>query len=166
MLSILLSDVLGDPPDMIASDPAYPDFTTCAQAMEIVRRYDLRLFDDARRCLSMETPKRLSNVETVFLTDRLSCEAREAEAFLSAVARSQAGRGRKAFILGSETVVHLTGDGLGGRNQELALSAARGMDGLTARCCSPWAPTAPTAPPTPPAVVWTAVPPPLSGKRE
>ena len=131
MLSILLSDVLGDPPDMIASDPAYPDFTTCAQAMEIVRRYDLRLFDDARRCLSMETPKRLSNVETVFLTDRLSCEAREAGAFLSAVARSQAGRGRKAFILGGETVVHLTGDGLGGRNQELALSAARGMDGLT-----------------------------------
>ena len=155
VLSILLSDVLGDPPDMIASGPAYPDSTTCAQAMEIAERYSLRLSDDARRCLSMETPKALSNVETritgsvrqlcasaervcaalgyepVFLTDRLSCEAREAGAFLAAIARSQAGRGRRAFILGGETVVHLTGDGLGGRNQELALSAARGMDGLT-----------------------------------
>ena len=155
VLSILLSDVLGDPPDMIASGPAYPDSTTCAQAMEIAERYGLRLSDDARRCLSMETPKALSNVETritgsvrqlcasaervcaalgyepVFLTDRLSCEAREAGAFLAAIARSQAGRGRRAFILGGETVVHLTGDGLGGRNQELALSAARGMNGLT-----------------------------------
>ena len=154
VLSILLSDVLGDPPDMIASGPAYPDSTTCAQAMEITEKYGLRLSDDARRCLSMETPKTLSNVETrvtgsvrqlcasaervcaalgyepVFLTDRLSCEAREAGAFLAAIARSQAGRGRRAFILGGETVVHLTGDGLGGRNQELALSAARGMDGL------------------------------------
>ena len=154
VLSILLSDVLGDPPDMIASGPAYPDSTTCTQAMEIAEKYGLRLSDDARRCLSMETPKELSNVETrvtgsvrqlcasaervcaalgyepVFLTDRLSCEAREAGAFLSAIARSQAGCGRRAFILGGETVVHLAGDGLGGRNQELALSAARGMDGL------------------------------------
>jgi hydroxypyruvate reductase len=35
-----------------------------------------------------------------------------------------------AFIAGGETVVHLTGKGKGGRNQELALSGARGIAGL------------------------------------
>ena len=35
-----------------------------------------------------------------------------------------------AYIAGGETVVHLTGKGLGGRNQEIALSAAAGLDGL------------------------------------
>ena len=35
-----------------------------------------------------------------------------------------------AFIAGGETVVHLTGKGKGGRNQELALAAAAGIDGI------------------------------------
>ena len=32
--------------------------------------------------------------------------------------------------MGGETVVHLTGKGMGGRNQELALAAAEGLRGL------------------------------------
>ena len=53
--------------------------------------------------------------------------------FLSAMAGTHAGKGEKtAYILGGETVVHLTGHGLGGRNQELALAAAEGLAGLEA----------------------------------
>ena len=33
--------------------------------------------------------------------------------------------------MGGETVVHLRGKGLGGRNQEIALSAALGIEGLS-----------------------------------
>ena len=69
--------------------------------------------------------------EPVFLTDRLSCEAREAGRFLASVLKSHAdGDKSLAFIAGGETVVHLTGHGLGGRNQELALAACEGIAGL------------------------------------
>ena len=49
------------------------------------------------------------------------------------MAGTHAGKGEKtAYILGGETVVHLTGHGLGGRNQELTLAAAEGLAGLEA----------------------------------
>ena len=157
VFQVVLSDILGDPLDMIASGPACPDTTTCADAQAVARKYGLTLSKDAKACLAQETPKTLSNVETritgsvralcaaaaracraryyepVLLTDHLDCEAREAGRFLADIARSHAGGGRRlAFLAGGETVVHLTGRGHGGRNQELALAAAPGIAGLRA----------------------------------
>ena len=154
--SVVLSDILGDPLDMIASGPACPDSSTCAQALAIAEKYHLALSGGARALLERETPKALSNVtsritgsvrelcaaaarqcgalgyEPLLLTDRLCCEAREAGSFLASVLRTHAGSGRSlAFIAGGETVVHLTGRGLGGRNQELALAAVPGIAGLS-----------------------------------
>ena len=153
--SIVLSDIIGDPLDMIASGPASPDSSTCAQAMAVADKYQLKLSERARTLLGQETPKQLTNVTTqitgsvrelcaaaarecaalgyepVILTDRLTCEAREAGRFLAAVARTHAGDGRAtAYLAGGETVVHVTGNGRGGRNQELALAAAEGIAGL------------------------------------
>ena len=82
-------------------------------------------------CRAAANACRAQGYEPVLLTDRLDCEAREAGRFLGAIVRSHAGSGRKlAFIAGGETVVHLTGKGLGGRNQELALAAAPALAGL------------------------------------
>ena len=161
VFTIVLSDVLGDRLDMIASGPAYPDPTTADDAIRIARKYNLTLTARMEQLLMDETPKTLDNVqthitgsvrqlcaaaenvcrelgyETFVLTDRMSCSARDAGVFLSNIAGMYAGNGRKlAFIAGGETVVHLTGDGLGGRNQELALAAAPGIAGLYAAVIS------------------------------
>ena len=155
VFSIVLSDILGDPLDMIASGPACPDSSTCAQAKAIAAKYNLKLTPEAEALLDRETPKELDNVTTlitgsvrelctaaaavcsemgyepVLLTDQLTCEARDAGSFLASILKTHAGSGKKmAFIAGGETVVHLTGKGKGGRNQELALAAAVGIAGI------------------------------------
>ncbi len=155
VFTVVLSDIIGDPLDMIASGPAYPDASTCADAVRIAEKYALHLSDAAWTALKTETPKTLSNTETHItgsvrelcaaaadacrelgyepqvLTDCLDCEAREAGHFLASIARSHQNAGRSiAFIAGGETVVHITGRGRGGRNQELALAAADGIAGL------------------------------------
>ena len=155
VFSVVLSDILGDPLDMIASGPAVPDTSTCQQAVAIAQKHGLRLTDEARALLARETPKALPNITTritgsvralcaaaadacralgyepIILTDRLCCQAREAGSFLASVVKTHAADGRKlAFIAGGETVVQLTGNGKGGRNQELALAAAPGIAGI------------------------------------
>ena len=157
VFTIVLSDVLGDRLDMIASGPAYPDASTAEEAQRIAAKYHLTMTGQMRDLLLEETPKTLENVQThitgsvrqlciaaeakcrelgydtVILTDRLCCTARDAGVFLSNIARYHAAnRKPMAFLAGGETVVHLTGNGLGGRNQELALAAAEGIAGMNA----------------------------------
>lgn len=157
--AIILSDIIGDPLDMIASGPAYPDSSTTEDALEIVKKYNLQLSDEAMKLLKTETPKKLDNVTTFvtgsvkqlcaaaaassaelgyephFLTASLNCEAREAGAFLASIARDhQDSKKSLAFFAGGETIVHLTGHGKGGRNQEIALSAAAGIKELQDTC--------------------------------
>jgi len=159
VLSIILSDVLGDAPDVIASGPAVPDLSTSGDALAILSKYELNAPGHVREALRHETPKSLANARAVIagnvahlceaasstaarlgysvltLTTALGCEAREAGAFLAAIAREiiRTGRPMKtpcAILLGGETVVHVRGTGKGGRNQELALAAAKGIEGL------------------------------------
>ena len=115
----------------------------------------MKLSDKVWDLLKVETPKQLHNVtaqingsvrelctaaaavckdlgyEPILLTDQLCCQAKEAGSFLASVLKTYAGSGKNmAFLAGGETVVQLTGKGKGGRNQELALSAAEGINGL------------------------------------
>ena len=155
VLSVVLSDIIGDPLDMIASGPAYPDSAETEDALRIAEEYGLNLSAEAKAALRVPTPKKLDNVETVvtgcvtqlclsaaqtcrglgieprILTASLSCTARDAGSFLASIAQyHQHTDYPVAYILGGETVVKLTGTGKGGRNQELALAAAEGLAGI------------------------------------
>ena len=152
--SVVLSDVLGDRLDMIASGPACPDRSTAEEALEIVNRYALRLSPQALACLRRPTPSALPNAQSIvtgsvrqlvdaaartcrrlgydveILTDCLQSEARDAGRWLAR--ESLVRSGPRALLAGGETVVHVMGPGLGGRNQELALSAAAQIAGQRA----------------------------------
>ncbi|MDR0389282.1 MAG: glycerate kinase [Spirochaetaceae bacterium] len=156
VFTVVLSDVLGDRLDSIASGPAAPDLSTAGEALAVAEKYGLNLSKKMRDYLEEETPKSLDNVETVItgsvrtlcesaagiaaglgytphiLSADMNCEAREAGRLIASMARQIKYRPNPpcAVILGGETVVHLKGSGKGGRNQELALAAAEGIAGL------------------------------------
>jgi hydroxypyruvate reductase len=170
--SLILSDVVGDSLDVIASGPTAPDPTTYGDALTILSRYDLvenspvSIVEHLRRGGAgelPETPKpgdpiftKVSNhivasnrtaaeaalhqardegFNTMVLTNFLQGEASQAGKFMAALHRQMALYGQPlprpaCMVVGGETTVTLRGDGLGGRNQELALSAAINMSEL------------------------------------
>jgi len=155
VFSVVLSDIIGDPLDMIASGPAYPDASTSEEAVAIAQKYGLDLPKEMWELLKQETPKQLSNVQTritgsvkqlcrsaeetcralgyesTVLTASMRCNAKDAGSFLASIAQYHADTEKSlAFIAGGETVVRLTGQGKGGRNQEIALSAAEDIAGI------------------------------------
>ena len=151
--AIILSDILGDPVDMIASGPAAADSATTENAKRIAAQYGVDDREDVRICLERETPKEVSNVHTqiigsvrelcraaekaaqklgyecIYLSDHLDGEASDTGRWMAGQLRQYVGCGKRmALLAGGETVVHLKGNGLGGRNQELALAAAEILD--------------------------------------
>ena len=142
--TIVLSDIVGDPLDMIASGPAYPDASTCKDAGNIAKKYKLRLSVGAEKCLAEETPKEISNVHTQIigsvrqlckaaykvcnelgyepriLAEDVTAEAREVGKNLARQILAEKASGEKqklALSAGGETVVHLQGKSLTGQRR-------------------------------------------------
>ena len=160
IVEIVLSDVVGDRLDMIASGPACADASTCGDALRIVEKYGLSFREEVLQALRKETPDRVENVEVhvtgsvsefchaaarsaaalgyhpYIVSTSVDCEARELGKYMASVARTISQESECAFrrpcavICGGETVVTLRGNGRGGRNQEIALSAALEIEGM------------------------------------
>ncbi|MCQ2538162.1 MAG: DUF4147 domain-containing protein [Lachnospiraceae bacterium] len=159
VFACILSDVLGDAVDTIASGPTVPDTSTSEAALKIVQKYNIVLSDEALEALKKETPKALDNsyvtisgsvrelckaaseaaerlgYETILLTDGMNGEAREIGAFMGNIAETHQKDTRSvAYIAGGESIVHIKGTGKGGRNQELALAATEALASCSDTC--------------------------------
>jgi glycerate 2-kinase len=172
LVTLILSDVVGSPLDVIASGPTVPDPTTFAEAYALLERYGIvasvppPVVEHLRRGVAGEVEETLkpgdmrfervqnlivaSNAQaaeaalavartegfnTLLLTTYLQGEAREVGRVLAAVARELAAAGRPlpgpaCIVAGGETTVTLRGNGMGGRNQELALATVADLAGL------------------------------------
>jgi len=169
VLALVLSDVVGDPLDVIASGPVSPDPTTWADAISALRRHDAwqsappavrdllsrgvagdlpdtpgpgdPCFDTvsvhtvgnartAAEAARAEAARRGYHAEVVSCT--VTGEAREVGRDLARLARdrlSGAAPRPACLVAAGETTVTVRGPGQGGRNQELALSAALALAG-------------------------------------
>ncbi|GAB7023867.1 glycerate kinase type-2 family protein [Salidesulfovibrio brasiliensis] len=165
VLAFIVSDVVGDDLDVIASGPVTPDPSTFGDCVSILHRYDIfealpepvaERLQNGMDGAFPETPKEgdpvFENVRTALvatnrmaldaaaekaaelgfeptvLTDKLTGEARKVAVDLVREACSARHRAREigcpvCLLAGGETTVTITGDGRGGRNQEMALAA-------------------------------------------
>jgi glycerate-2-kinase len=172
ILNLILSDVVGDPLDFIASGPTVPDSTTFSNAIRILKKYGLwdktpasikKILLDGEEGKIPETPKasdeafkkvfnvvvgnnrsaslaaceqlKSDGLNTLLLTTTMEGEARHIGIMLATIARETFYHGNPVpkpagIVAGGETTVTVTGKGVGGRNQELALAAALKLEGM------------------------------------
>ncbi len=169
LVNLIISDVVGDSLEAIASGPTVPDSTSFADARKVLQRYDLwkhapksvrKVISNGEKGSIEENPKpsdacfekvcsvvlgncrsaalaaqeylRSKGLNSLLLTSTLEGEAKTSGTMMCSIAEEIAASGNPVakpagIVLGGETVVTVHGHGSGGRNQELALSAALGL---------------------------------------
>jgi hydroxypyruvate reductase len=170
--ALILSDVVGDPLDVIASGLTTPDPTTYADVQAMLQRYDLRehvplavwhhlelgltgqipetpkpgapefaavqnvlIGSNRSAALAVVAAARACGYNALLLSTLIEGEAREVAKVSAALAKSIRMYGEPlsppaCLVWGGETTVTVRGAGKGGRNQELALSAALALEGV------------------------------------
>ncbi len=172
LVTIILSDVPGNPLDVIASGPTVPDPSTFNQALDIVEKYSLapdltagilRHLWEGAAGLHPETPKpgdpifsKTFNIlagtnsnallsaanyaadcgfDVKIYADGLTGDVVNCASLITgeALKIKNDKSAKKPFCLlyGGETTVKVNGDGLGGRNQHLALTAALNLENIS-----------------------------------
>ena len=172
VVSLILSDVIGDPLDIIASGPTAPDTSSFSDAKTVLERYGLweaaplniktritqgvgGIIPDTPKeddpvftrvhniltannviaCRAAESQAKQLGYDSMVLSTYIEGEARNVGAILTGIAkeiniRDQPLKKPAALVIGGETTVTVNGDGIGGRNMEVALGAALRLEGV------------------------------------
>ncbi len=172
VISLIISDVIGDSIEVIGSGMTAPDPTTFENALAILDRYELRhslpsrvlaylvegsqgahpetlkadmafskqfanhlIASNRHACEAAQRSLERAGVETLHLTSYLQGEASQVGRVFASFARQlsalqSASRSPICWIAGGETTVTVRGQGIGGRNSELALGAVTDLSGL------------------------------------
>lgn len=161
VVSLILSDVIGDPLDVIASGPTAPDPSTFADAIEIIRKYNIenevpgqirRILQEGLENKRQETLKEsdemfLLTSNLIIGTNLLSLATAKEKAeslgyycqivtnkldgdIIDVAAKiiervkavkNELTRKRICLLFAGEPTIRITGKGIGGRNQHLAV---------------------------------------------
>ena len=171
VISLIISDVIGDPLDSIASGPTAPDTTTFEDAWDVLEKYNIveempesivmtigrgvkgaieespkpgdPIFERVHNFVISSNEKALSaasgraesmGFQVITLGSYVEGEARHVGSMMAGI-----GLGMKhqslpvdppsMALAGGETTVRVTGEGMGGRNQELVLGAVERICG-------------------------------------
>ncbi len=171
VISLILSDVIGNPLEAIASGPTVPDPTTKKDSLAVLKKYgienqvpnsittflksgrllpfpqkqtdrfqNLIIGDNKLAAQAAEKQAGLEGFDVEILTNELQGEARDIGVMLARRLYDERSKYPRPFCLiaGGETTVTLrhgsgqalSGNGKGGRNQELALAAVNGLRDL------------------------------------
>jgi glycerate 2-kinase len=148
VVTLTISDVPGDDVSSIASGPTVADSSTCADALAILKRYDIQVpaaIQTQLESSANETPKpaaaRAAGIEAYILSDEIEGESREVGKVHAALARA-ASRGIGAFqkpcviLSGGETTVTIRKQpvgapkGRGGRAGEFCMGLVHGLQAM------------------------------------
>lgn len=149
IISLILSDVVGDPIEAIASGPTAPDSTTNQNAKAILDKYKisfgqlnfretLKLTDPVfirvknevigSNLIALQAAKQQAQQEGFLpqiVNDKLQGEASDVGREMAILLKEETKKQTHPFCLlaGGETTVTIKGNGKGGRNQEIVLGA-------------------------------------------
>jgi glycerate-2-kinase len=145
VISLIFSDVPGDDLSLVASGPTVMDKSLSKDAAAVLKKYDVLEACQLPSCKLIETPKdlkyfaKVQNVLAVSPKQALAAMAERAEelGFDVTIFSEQfqgearllgpkiiaASQRRQALLGAGESTVKIVGNGTGGRNQEMALSA-------------------------------------------